>query len=130
MVMEINMKNVMIIDDSKPIRTQVRNFFEPLGFTVMDANNGEDALKKIEENPSIALFVVDVNMPVINGLEFCKILRSKANYKDTPVIMLTTESGVDLIDEARQFGVKAWILKPFEPGPLTKALELIGIKSA
>lgn len=120
----------MIIDDSKPIRTQVRNFFEPLGFAVMDAINGEDALKKIAESPEIALFVVDVSMPVINGLEFCKILRSKVNYKDTPVIMLTTESGSEMIDQARQFGVKAWILKPFEPGPLTKALELMGIKSA
>ena len=119
----------MIIDDSKPIRSQVRNYFEPLGFSVVDANNGEDALKKLESEPTISLFIVDVNMPVINGIEFCKLMRAKSTYKATPVFMLTTESGVELIDQARSLGVNAWILKPFEPGPLTKALELVGIKS-
>lgn len=123
------MKTVMIIDDSKPIRNQVRNFFEPMGFAVIDASNGDDAFKKLEDSPEITLFVVDVNMPGINGLEFCRQLKEKPKYKETPTIMLTTESGPDLIAKARPLGVKAWVLKPFEPGPLMKALELIGIKS-
>lgn len=124
------MKTVMIIDDSKPIRSLARHFFEGLGFGAVDAINGEDALKKLEEKPDISLFVVDVNMPVINGLEFCKLMRDLPTYSTTPVIMLTTESGADLIAQARSLGVKAWIMKPFEPESLTKALELIGIKNS
>lgn len=124
------MKTVMIIDDSKPIRSQVRKFFEPRGFAVVDATNGEDALKKLDSDPSLDLFVVDVNMPIINGLEFCELLRAKPAYRSVPVIMLTTELGADLKDRARNLGVRAWILKPFEPEPLEKALELIGVKSS
>lgn len=121
------MKTVMVIDDSKPIRSQVKDFLVPRGYAVVDAINGEDALKKLETNPEVHLFVVDVNMPIVGGLDFCGRMREIPAYKQVPVIMLTTEVAVDLKERARHLGVKAWILKPFEPEPLEKALSLIGV---
>lgn len=122
------MKKVMIIDDSKPVRTQVKSFFTTNGYETLDAANGVEALAALGVKPEICLFVVDVNMPQMNGIDFCTELRQIQEYKETPVFMLTTESSVDIINQAKPLGVKAWILKPFEPGPLKKAIELVGIK--
>ena len=121
------MSKVMIIDDSKPIRIQIKNFIDKLGFESVVAINGSDALAQLEILPNISLFIVDVNMPIIDGFEFCRILRKNSKYADTPVIMVTTENSSDMIDIARPLGVRAWILKPFENQNLKKALELLGI---
>jgi two-component system chemotaxis response regulator CheY len=123
------MKTVMVVDDSSALRSQVKNYFDLLGFNVIQATDGEDALEKLKNSPEISLFMVDVNMPKINGLKFCELLKEKKIYSKSVIFMLTTESSIELIDRARPLGVKAWILKPFEPGPLSKALDLFGLNN-
>ncbi len=117
----------MIIDDSKPIRIQIKAFMDKVGFESFVAINGSDALSQLETLPNLSLFIVDVNMPIIDGFEFCRILRKNSNYASTPVIMVTTENPSEMIDIARPLGVRAWILKPFETPNLKKALEMLGL---
>jgi two-component system chemotaxis response regulator CheY len=103
---------VLVIDDSLMVRRQVGGALRNLGYVVVEANDGVDALEKLEANGDASLIVCDVNMPRMNGLEFLERLSSSGNK--VPVIMLTTEGEPDLIQRAKALGAKGWLLKPFK----------------
>ncbi len=113
---------VMIIDDSITVRQMVGFTLKNAGFDVVDAENGVDALKKVEEE-DISLFICDVNMPEMDGITFLEKLRSNESYKHAPLIMLTTESGVDKIEKGKKAGAKAWMVKPIQPEQLLDAVK-------
>ena len=69
--------------------------------------------------------IVDVNMPVMNGLEMVAEVRKLPEHAKTPIFMLTTESGTDIAAEGRRVGVTAWIVKPFKPAILLKGIEKV-----
>ena len=103
---------VLVVDDSSTMRRIIINSLNKLQFSqVAEAENGVDALEKI--TAETGLIVTDWNMPEMNGLEFIKTLRSKPQYKDVPIIMVTTEAGKSEIVEAIKNGVNNYIVKPF-----------------
>ena len=104
---------VMVIDDSLMVRKQVATALSGLGYRVVEAVDGLDALEKLEASPDTRLIVCDVNMPRMNGLEFLE--RLKAQGSAVPVVMLTTEGQPELIQRAKSLGAKAWLVKPFKP---------------
>ena len=109
-------KCIMIVDDSATIRASVAIVLKELGLPVEEAANGEDALKKMQDiknaDRDIALCITDVNMPVMDGITFVKEFRKSDKF--TPILMLTTESGKNMIDEGKQAGASGWIIKPFK----------------
>lgn len=109
---------VMVVDDSFMIRQQVGRALRDAGYEVVEAGDGQDALEKLTTHPAVALVVCDVNMPRMNGIEFLERARET---KTVPVVMLTTEGQVDMIQRARSLGAKGWITKPFKPDLLVAA---------
>ncbi len=108
--------NAFVIDDSKVMRRMVMNNLkqaELAEFSFIEAENGEDALEKLERNkPDI--FFVDWNMPKMSGIDLIQKLRTLQDYKEHPIIMVTSEKGMDkvmqAIDEAE---ADEYICKPF-----------------
>lgn len=114
---------IMCVDDSPTIRMLVRQNLAPEGFEIVEATNGQEGLDKLD--PGISLFLVDVNMPVMNGFDFVKTLKEKGGYSDKPVVFLTTESSVDKKNVGKELGVNGWIVKPFEPESLIKIVTML-----
>ena len=115
-------KQVMCLDDSSTIRMLVKKALEPEGFEIIEAENGQDGLEKAE-GKDIAIFIVDVNMPVMDGFEFVKAIKEK--YPSIPVIFLTTESSAQKKQVGKELGVKGWIVKPFDPPSLLKVVTML-----
>ncbi len=119
------MKYIMIIDDSPTIRMSVEFAVKKTGYPTYQAENGRIALQKIseykKEGREPALCVCDVNMPEMDGISFIKEFR--ATDKFTPVLILTTESENSMINEGKASGASGWLIKPFRPEDLIKAVE-------
>ncbi|QKJ65978.1 response regulator [Deefgea piscis] len=115
-------KTILIVDDSSSMRQTVGMALKKAGYDVVDACDGRDALSKLDGR-KYNLIISDVNMPNMDGISFVKAAKQLANYRFTPVIMLTTESGETLKNEGRAAGVKAWVVKPFQPAQMLEAVQ-------
>jgi len=104
---------ILIVDDSLMVRKQVGTALKGLGYAVIEAVDGLDALDKLGGSPDTRLIVCDVNMPRMNGLEFLEKLSALGS--SIPVVMLTTEGQPELIQCAKSLGAKGWLVKPFKP---------------
>jgi len=110
---------VLTVDDSKTIRMIVKKAFKQYDCELFEAENGVEGLATAAKvKPD--LIVLDITMPVMNGIEMLEKLKSEAGLKDIPVIMLTAESGKDNVMQIVKMGVKDYMVKPF------KGEELIG----
>ena len=115
-------KTILIVDDSSSVRTVVATALKGAGYSVVDACDGKDALGKLNGD-KIHLIISDVNMPNMDGITFVKEVKKLPNYKFTPICMLTTESEQSKMQEGKDAGAKAWIVKPFQPPKLLAAVE-------
>ena len=113
-------KKVLVVDDSETIRQQVRLTLTDSGYAVVEAVDGMDGLEKIRQNTDLSLVISDVNMPRMSGLEMVTELQ-RTGYQ-VPILMLTTEGQVTMIQQARAAGAKGWIVKPFKPEILGTAV--------
>jgi two-component system chemotaxis response regulator CheY len=114
-------KTIMIVDDSASIRQVVGIAIKAAGYDVIEASDGKDALSKLTGD-KIHLIVSDINMPNMDGITFVKEVKQLANYKFTPIIMLTTEVDETKKNAAKDAGAKAWVNKPFQPPVLLAAI--------
>ncbi|MBI5234906.1 MAG: response regulator [Deltaproteobacteria bacterium] len=114
-------KTVMIVDDSASIRQVVNLTLRKVGYDVIEASDGQDALRKLA-NVKVNLLICDVNMPNMDGITLLKSLKALPNYKYVPVIMLTTESQEAKKQEGKAAGAKAWVVKPFKPEQMLEAV--------
>lgn len=110
-------KTILLVDDSSTVRQVMRIALERANFGVLEAGDGEEALKLLAAH-KVALVVCDVAMPRMDGLTFVKAMRAQQAFKFIPVIMLTTESRQDRKDQARENGATAWATKPCPPSQL------------
>ena len=103
---------VMIADDEERIRKLVRDYLERESFSVLEAADGEEALDLFYEHPDVALILLDVMMPKLDGWQVCREIRETSQV---PIIMLTARA--DEHDELKGFemGVDEYIAKPFSP---------------
>ncbi|MET4026704.1 MULTISPECIES: response regulator [Marinobacter] len=119
-------KNILIVDDSASIRQVVSLTLKGAGYEVIEACDGRDALAKLA-GQRVHLMISDVNMPNMDGLTFLREIKSRSEYKFTPVIMLTTESAEDKKLQGQAGGAKAWMVKPFQPQQMLAAVhKLVG----
>jgi two-component system chemotaxis response regulator CheY len=120
------MKTCLIVDDSKTIRLVARRMFEELEFHAEEAEDGQKALEAcLVEMPDVIL--LDWHMPVMNGLEFLKALRS-VDGGDAPVVVFcTTENDIERIQEALGAGADEFIMKPFDTDIIESKLAQVGL---
>lgn len=111
-------KTVLIIDDSPSVRQLVNITLAPVGYSVVEACDGKDALSKLNGN-KIHLIICDINMPNMDGLTFVNEIKKLPAHKFIPIIMLTSHSGEKEKQAGRAAGVKVWMVKPFAPDQLT-----------
>lgn len=119
---------IITVDDSSTMRRIIKNTLQKLGFTaILEASNGIEALEIMSKN-NIDLIVTDWNMPEMDGLTFVKTLRQKDQFKDTPILMITTEAAKEDILTALRSGVNNYVVKPFTPDTLQeKVFKLLDI---
>ena len=113
---------ILVVDDESRMRKLVKDFLTKKGFTVIEAGDGEEAVDKFFEVKDIALIILDVMMPKMDGWQVCREIRQ---YSKVPIIMLTAKS--DEKDELQGFdlGVDEYITKPFSPKILVVRVEAI-----
>jgi len=120
--------HALVVDDSRAMRMILRRTLAPLGFSVSEAADGQqalDALAAAEQVPDVAL--VDWNMPVMDGLTFIKTVRRKPAYRQMTLMMVTTESEHSQIVRALAAGAHEYLLKPFGSGAVEEKLALLGL---
>ena len=117
-------KTIMIVDDSISLRQVVSITLKGAGYDILEACDGKDALAKLDGR-KLHLIVSDVNMPNMDGISFVKAAKQLPAYKFTPVIMLTTEAGDGKKQEGKAAGVKAWVVKPFQPAQMLQAVSML-----
>jgi two-component system, chemotaxis family, chemotaxis protein CheY len=115
------MAKVLIIDDSITMRQMVAFTLEKAGHEVQVADGALAALK-ITDTERFDLFITDLNMPGMNGLELIKELRMRQASRTKPILVLTTEADADKKAAGRAAGATGWIVKPFDPQALLAVL--------
>lgn len=115
---------VLTVDDSKTIRMIVKKAFKPFDSVVFEAENGVEGLAVAsKEKPD--LIVLDITMPVMNGVEMLSKLKNEPDLKEIPVLMLTAESGKDNVMQIVKMGIKDYMVKPFKGEQLIERVEKI-----
>lgn len=117
-------RTALTIDDSKTMRDMVAFTLKNAGFEVTEAANGQLGLDQINGS-SFDVIITDINMPVMDGIEFTREARKRAEARTTPILILTTESGAALKNEGRTAGATGWIVKPFNPEKLLQVVEKV-----
>lgn len=115
-------KTALIVDDSRTMRQMVAFTLTNAGFTVVEAEDGKEAVKKVSGGPKMDIVVTDLNMPEMDGITLIKELRKMSAFKFTPILMLTTESALEKKKEGKEAGATGWIVKPFNPEVLLKTI--------
>ena len=117
---------VIFVDDSETALASTRIATADMPIDVKQYLSAEEALKEIKSKSVIPdLIITDLNMPVMNGLEFLKELRNIEITKKVPVLMLTTETKDELKQQGKALGLTGWIVKPFNPAQLKAAINRV-----
>lgn len=123
--------NVLIVDDSPLLRKAIKKVVKLAGISedhIHEAGNGQEALELLE-TIWIDLVLLDLNMPVMDGEQFARELRSKPDLNDVAVVVVSTESNQDRLKRLRELGVVEALHKPFEPEDLCRLVsKVLGVK--
>ena len=124
--------SALIVDDSSVMRKIVERSLRQAGLTlakVLEAGNGAEALAVLAQN-HVDLILCDINMPVMDGLEFVKQLSGVDNAKGVPVVMITTEGSESHVVQALSAGARGYIRKPFTPEQVKEhVIPVLGVKA-
>lgn len=119
----------LVVDDSSVVRKALRKTLAMTDIQLgelLEAENGQLGLDVLNKE-WVDLVFLDINMPVMNGVEFLKAVRSNPDFKETPVIIVSTEGSTERIKELEELGIQAYLRKPVSPEELvSKVQELLG----
>ena len=121
---------VLIVDDSSFIREYVRQLLQRMGMDCREAGNGEEALAVLRADEAFDLMLLDLNMPVMNGLECVRTLREAKLSPSTKVMMVTTEGDCTFMCQALEYGADEFLMKPFTPEGLRDKMSMLGFTIA
>jgi two-component system chemotaxis response regulator CheY len=106
---------VLIVEDSPTMRQLISFALKRLrGIRIVEANDGVDGLKKLSAEKFDLIFT-DINMPIMDGLKLVSLVRNDANYKSTPIVVITTEGAQEDRERALALGANDYITKPIQP---------------
>ncbi len=112
------MKKILVADDSPTMRALIVSTLEAMAdFDLFEAANGFEALR-ILPREKVDLLITDINMPDINGLELLNFVRTNPLYKETPVIIVSTEGSPRDREKGMALGANSYLVKPFKPEEL------------
>ena len=114
----------MIVDDSASMRQMVSYTLVESGYAVVEAKDGVDALATCTAQ-KVDLFITDLNMPNMDGVQLTRKLRALAPYRFTPIVMLTTESQIEKKMEGKAAGATGWVIKPFQMEQLLNVVKKV-----
>jgi two-component system chemotaxis response regulator CheY len=118
---------ILIVDDSTAMRKILRRIVETLGFKVVEAGHGIEAMQQLGSFPTTEVALVDWNMPEMNGLDFVKAVRANPLYEQTKLVMVTSETDPTKMARAMMAGADEFLMKPFTAEMLLDKLHLIGL---
>jgi len=118
------MATILTVDDTASMRQMISFTLHSVGHEVIQASDGQEALKVLE-GKKVDLVIADINMPNMDGITLLKSLRALADYKFTPVLMLTTESQDAKRQQGKVAGATGWIVKPFRPDQLLAVVKKV-----
>lgn len=122
--MNMMAKTIMTVDDSPSIRQVLGMALKDAGYIVLEAENGVDALKKLE-NRRVNMVITDLNMPKMCGLDLIRHVRKTSEHRFVPIIMLTTESQEEKRLEGKAAGASGWLIKPFRPEQILRVVQTV-----
>ncbi|RLA97729.1 MAG: response regulator [Deltaproteobacteria bacterium] len=116
--------NVLVVDDSPPMRQVMKKVIQISGFDVgelLEAGNGKEALEVLSSH-WVDVILLDIHMPEMDGIEMLRRLSEEDLWKRIPVIVVTTEGREQVIEEAKRLGAKGYVKKPFNPEQIKEIL--------
>jgi len=108
------MKKILVVDDDELNRKIIADMLEEHHFTVVAAEDGVEGMKRLQENPDVAVILLDRMMPNMNGMEFMEQMRKNPKWARIPVIMQTAANHPKHMMEGNKAGVYYYLTKPFE----------------
>lgn len=117
------LKKVLVVDDSALIHQMYKMVLMRYKCDIIEALNGQDGLDKLVKNPDANLILLDINMPLMNGLEFIKKVKDLGNYDHIPIIIVSTEGKEEDTMRGLTLGAKGYVKKPFQPSDLHTLIE-------
>ncbi len=116
----------LVVDDSVTMRRIVVNTLKNLGYNdIVEAEDGKDALEKLQSTPGINFVITDWNMPNMTGLELTQAIRNNSEFSELPILMVTTRGVKEDIIQALKARVNNYVIKPFTPQVLQEKINQI-----
>jgi len=122
----MRLKKILVVEDSQLLQklySLVLDRYRNNGAEVLQAFDGREGLDTLNANPDVDLIILDMNMPVISGLEFLRLVKGDSRYSAIPVIIASTEGKEQDTNRALQAGAVGYFVKPFQPEELHKLIE-------
>ena len=113
---------VLVVDNEKGLLILFSSLVQRMGYEVLQAESGMAALAILEQQTP-DLMILDINMPEVTGLDLLEFMRRRADIKDLPVVMLSTEASDVMIDRATELGADAYVSKPVTIEELERAMQ-------
>ena len=117
----------LVVDDSKAIRSIICKHLKALGFEIVEADSGVEALVQLKKMGGADIALLDWNMPEMDGFEFLRRVRADAEFSELRIMMVTTESEMTQVAKALEAGAKEYLMKPFTREALLEKLVLLGL---
>jgi two-component system chemotaxis response regulator CheY len=115
---------VLTVDDSRTILAMLHHTLSNAGFEVLQAEDGQRGLEVLKHQ-EVDVVITDINMPVMDGVEFIRQVRATGQHNSLPILILTTETSKDKRDQGRAAGGTGWIVKPFDPEKLIAVIHKV-----
>ncbi len=117
----------LIIDDSRAMRMFLGNIVKEMGLEVVEAGDGLEALKRLENDMPIDVALVDIDMPNMNGMEFLAEARKNPAYADVKMMMVTSHTTMDSVEQALTIGAQDYLMKPLTKEMLQDKFRVLGL---
>lgn len=118
-------KTILTVDDSKTMRDMLKLALGNAGHTVIQADDGVNGVEALQQAGTVDVIITDINMPRLDGYGFIDQVRRDPRNRAIPILVLTTESGPEKKQRARDAGATGWIVKPFDPVKLIAAVRKV-----
>ena len=115
---------VLTVDDSRTILAMLHHTLSNAGFEVLQAEDGKQGLDMLKSQ-DVDVVITDINMPVMDGIEFIRHVRATGQHQSLPILILTTETSQDKRDQGKAAGGTGWIVKPFDPDKLISVIHRV-----
>jgi two-component system chemotaxis response regulator CheY len=117
----------LIVDDSRAIRGIISRMLREIGFEILEAAHGIEAMQRLKETGAVDVMLVDWNMPEMDGYDLLRTVRAHPLYRRIPLLMVTAETEMAQMSKALEAGANEYVMKPFTKDVITDKLSLLGV---